>query len=50
MKNMYEYYLKDSTQECEGSMSEKFNDYFTRRPHLKEQLEAIEYNDKEAEA
>ena len=47
MNNMYEYELEDSTQECEGAKSETFNDYFTIIPHLKEQLEAIEDNDKE---
>ena len=42
MFDMYEYDIEDSTQECEGAMSETFNDYFTRRSHLKEQLEAVE--------
>ena len=31
-------------------MKKTFNDYFTKRSHLKEKLEAIEANVKEAEA
>ena len=50
MNNKYEDDLEDSTQYCEGSMSETFNDYLTRRSHLKEQLEVVEDNVKEAEA
>ena len=50
MNNMYEYELEDSTQECEGEKSETFNDYFTRTYHLKEKLEVVEDNVKEAEA
>ena len=50
MNNMYEDDLEDSIPECEGAMSEKFSDYFTRRSHLKEKLEVIEDNVKEAEA
>ena len=32
------------------NVKKTFNDYFTRRPHLKEQLEVVKDNDKEAEA
>ena len=45
----YEYELEYSTQEWEGAMSQTFNDYFTKRSHLKEQLEAVEANVKEAD-
>ena len=48
MVNMYEDDLENSTQECEGTMLEKIHDYFTRRSHLKDQLESIEDNVKEA--
>ena len=38
--------LKDVKVKCQ----EKFNDYFTRISHIKERLEAVEDNVKEAEA
>ena len=50
MTSMYEYDLENSTQGCEGTMSENIQCYFTRRSHLKEQLEAVKDNVKEAEA
>ena len=50
INTMYEDDLENSTQECEGAMFETFNDYFTRRSHIKEQLEVVEANVKEEEA
>ena len=38
------------TQGCEAAMSKNIQCYFTRRSQLKEKLEAIEDNVKEAEA
>ena len=50
MKNVYEDDLENLTQGCEGAMSENIQCYFTRRSHLKGQLEVVEDNVKEEEA
>ena len=50
IKNMYKYDLENSNQGCEGAMSKNIQCYFTRRYQLKEQLEVVEDNVKEAEA
>ena len=50
MNNLYKDDLENSTQGCEGAMLENIQCYFTRRSHLKKQLEAVEGNVKETEA
>ena len=42
--------LRTQLKNVKGQCHKTFNDYFTRRSHLKEQLDAIEDNVKDAEA
>ena len=50
MNIMYEDDLEKSNRGCEVEMSKNIQCYFTRRSHLKEQLEAVEDNAKEIKA
>ena len=50
MNDLYEYDLENSNQGCEGTISENIFCHLIRISQLKEQLESIEDNVKEAEA